>query len=255
MSTQRRAASRRPSIALRPAAEAVERRQLLTAMPFLTISNARVTEGTGTNSADVFVLKLTCPSAAPVSVDYATVDKTATAGQDYIAKAGTLVFEPGVTSMSVPVTVIGDAIPEPTETFGLALSNPRNVTLISALGMGSILDDDAPVDPKLAICDVTIKRGLDGSRTMLFNVCLNAAVGSTVTVNVATSNLTAVAGVDYAAASQTLTFDPGQTSRTFAVTIFGTATPSPDKIFFVKLSGANIAVADGSAVGILKFGA
>ena len=252
---RRPATSRRAPLALRPQPEPMEGRQLLTTLPFLTIANARVTEGTGTDSTDVFVIKLTSPSTVPVSVDYTTVDKTAKAGSDYIATGGTLVFEPGVTSMTVPVTVIGDSAPELTETFGLALSNPQNVTLISTLGMGSILDNDAVVDPKLTISDATMTRGLSGSKTMLFTVSLNTVVNSPVTVGVATSNLTAIAGVHYEATSQTLTFAAGETSKMFAVTIYGTSTPTSDKLFFAKLSGASIAVADGTGVGILKYGA
>jgi len=58
-----------------------------------------------------------------------------------------LTFAPGVSSLSLPVTLINDSLIEGTETFGMRLSNPQpiapNVLLNPALGTGSILNDDA----------------------------------------------------------------------------------------------------------------
>ena len=63
------------------------------------------------------------PSASlPVTVDYATANGTATAGSDFIAASGSLVFAPGETSKSVSVAVQGDAEVEPDETFLVNLS-------------------------------------------------------------------------------------------------------------------------------------
>ena len=252
---RRRPAPRRATMALRPQIESMEKRQLLSATPFIVAVNARATEGTGTNVANVFTVKLTSPSTVPVSLDYSTVSKTATAGSDFRPTSGTLVFNPGETSKSVTVWVMGDSSPELTETFGLVLSDAKNATLLTKLAMGSILDNDAVVDPKLSVSDASMKRGLDGSQTMHFTVSLNTAVKAPVTVSVATSNLTAIAGVDYVAKSQLFTFDAGETSKDFAVTIFGTSKPGSDKLLFVKLSDATLPVADATAVGILKYGA
>ena len=59
-----------------------------------------------------------------MSVDYHTVDGTATAGTDFNATSGTLVFEPGETRTMVPVTLLDDAIDEGAEMFELVFSNP-----------------------------------------------------------------------------------------------------------------------------------
>jgi hypothetical protein len=246
LSTRRTAKSRLPEV------EGLEGRQLLTT--YIWINNASVVEGTGTNPTMNFTVSLATPSTVPVTVAFQTVDRTAIAGSDYNATNGTLTFNPGETAKVVPVTVIGDSIIDTTETFWLSLTNPTNGTIIQPVGTGTIVDDDA-ITPALTISDVTMYRGLSGSKTMTFTVALNTAVSTPVTVNAATSNLTAIAGVDYAAIAQTLTFAPGQTKAQFSVTIYGTSVASSTKYFTVKLSNASVSLAKTYASGILKYGA
>jgi hypothetical protein len=78
------------------------------------------------------------------SVDYATADGTARAGEDYLAVSGTLSFAPGVVSQSVVVPILGDVVREPrTERFRLQLSNPVGASLAQADAECVIRDDDA----------------------------------------------------------------------------------------------------------------
>lgn len=233
----------------------MEGRQLLTAVPYITISSQKITEGTGTNSVVPFTVNLTSASTSPVTMHYQTVNKTALAGSDYIATSGTLTFAPGERVKTIPVSVIGDSAVELTEAFGLQLSGAQNGILAGSLGIATVLDNDAWVAPKLNTSDVQMMRGLKGTKTMVFNVSLNTTTTTPVTVDVATSNVTAIAGQDYAAMSQRLTFLPGETTKQVAVTIYGTETVCADKIFFLKLSGANVALAKTAAAGVLKYGA
>ena len=73
-----------------------------------------------------------------------------------------------------------------------------------------------------------------GSATI--TVKLNAPSNQVVTVDYATSNGTATAGSDYAAASGTLTFDPGQTSKTFTVIIINDTLDEPTETVLLALS-------------------
>ena len=73
-----------------------------------------------------FAMELARASQSPVTVDYETADGTATAGQDYTAKRGTVTFTPGRTRRTVEVPVLRDGKVEGVETMVLRLSNARS---------------------------------------------------------------------------------------------------------------------------------
>ncbi len=81
----------------------------------------------------------------PVTVDYATSDGTAQAGQDYVAASGTLTFRPGETGKSVAVRVLKDGHDEGEERMTLTLSNLRpssRVQMQDATATGTIHNTD-----------------------------------------------------------------------------------------------------------------
>jgi len=112
--------------------------------PALSVAGDSVQESDTGNQA-VFEVTLASPTPVRVSVGYATANGTATAGSDYTATSGTLVFGPGQTSRSVVVPILGDDTFEPDETFTLSLSNPVNATLGTATATATITNDDAAV--------------------------------------------------------------------------------------------------------------
>ena len=61
-------------------------------------------------------------------MDDATADGTALAGSDYTTASGTLTLDPGVTSQTLTVSVLGDMATETDETFSPALTNRQQVT-------------------------------------------------------------------------------------------------------------------------------
>jgi hypothetical protein len=71
---------------------------------------------------------------------------------------------------------------------------------------------------------------------MTFTVTLSAASDEEVSVNCATNNWSAKAGQDYVATSEKVTFAPGETTRTFAVTVKGDKKREADERFFVSMS-------------------
>ena len=79
-----------------------------------------------------------------VTVDYATEDDTAIAGQDYTAASGQLVFEEGQTEASFQVEIINDIELEETESIGLVLSDPTGGAVLGsqATAVVQITDDD-----------------------------------------------------------------------------------------------------------------
>ena len=94
---------------------------------------------TSTTTTLVFTVSLSGQPLAPVTVDYATADGAATAGSDYLPTSGTLGFAPGVSTRTITVTVLGDGLQEPSETFSLNLSNPSpNAYLGDSQGLATI---------------------------------------------------------------------------------------------------------------------
>ncbi|MGJ3230774.1 MAG: Calx-beta domain-containing protein [Oceanicaulis sp.] len=214
------------------------------AAPGLSIADVTSGEGDGTTT---FTVTLDAPSGQTVTVDYATSDGTAEAGSDYTAASGTLTFDPGVTTRTFDVTLNEDALDEPSESFVATLSNPSSATLSDDEATGTLTDNDDA--PSLSIADVTVGEG-GGAAT--FTVSLDAPSAQTVTVDYATSNDTAEAGSDYDAASATLTFTPGVTSRTFDVAITDDALDELNETFVVTLSApTNATLSDAEAAGVI----
>ena len=219
--------------------------------PVVSVADASVVEGdTGTATLSLPVT-LSGPSGHEVDVDYVTGDGTATAGSDYTATNGTLVFAAGQTSKQIDVSVAGDYVDEGDETFTVTLSAPFNADLGTSVATGTITNDDA--GPKLTISDANVIEGTSGTTPMTFTVTMSPASVSDVTVDYATVDGTATAGVDYLATSGTLTIPAGQTSGTITVSVLGDLIPTPSETFTLSLSnpvGAKI-VPPTSATGTI----
>ncbi len=194
-----------------------------------------VVEGdSGTVTVEVPV-SLSAPSAQPVTVDWATFDNggagVATAGVDYAAASGSVTFAPGETTAMVSITVYGDTIYEPPLLWGewilVSFTNPSaNATIdpsFYGLGVGIIVDDDPR--PKIHPGGVGVMEGDSGTVTAEVPVSLSAPSTQPVTVDWATFDNggagVATAGVDYAAASGSVTFAPGETTATVSITVYG----------------------------------
>ena len=108
----------------------------------ILIEGARAKEGKDA-SLD-FAVTLNRAASKPVSVDYATADETATAGADYTATSGTLVFAAGETAKTVSVPVLDDVVDEGKEILRLKLTKPRGAYLrhVHRQARGVIKNDD-----------------------------------------------------------------------------------------------------------------
>ena len=106
----------------------------------LSVADARVDEAPGALLA--FAVTLNRAAGAPVTVDYATADGTATAGADYTAASGTLTFTAGETAKTVNVTVLDDAHDDTGETLTLTLSNATGARIRDGEATGTIENSD-----------------------------------------------------------------------------------------------------------------
>ncbi|MBE9127593.1 MULTISPECIES: glycoside hydrolase family 9 protein [unclassified Coleofasciculus] len=222
--------------------------------PTLAINDVSVTEGDSGSKNATFTVSLSAASTEAVSVNYATANGTAIAGSDYTAKSGILTFTPGQTSKTFTVPILGDTLDEANETFKVNLSQATNATIGDSQGIGTIIDNDdsAPVLPLLSINDVSVTEGNTGTKNATFTVNLSAASTQAITVNYGTANDTATAGSDYTAKSGTLTFNPGDTSKTFSIPVIGDTTVESNETFKVNLSGAtNATIGDSQGIGTI----
>ncbi len=221
--------------------------------PDIRIGDVTVTEGNAATRAASFTVTLSAASSNAITVAYATADGTALAGSDYQAVSGTVTFAPGEMTKTVAVMVNGDASVEPDETFHIALTNADGATIADGQGVGTIVNDDVPL-PNLTVSDVSKKEGRNGTTTFSFTVTLSAPSSVPVTVQYATADGTAtVAGHDYFATSGSLTFQPGQTSKTITALVRGDRTLEADEAFFLNLANSQGAwIGDGQGLGMIE---
>ncbi|NOX75807.1 MAG: hypothetical protein GXP17_04175 [Gammaproteobacteria bacterium] len=204
--------------------------------PALHVGDINVTEGnSGTTTAE-FTITLSTDSTDTVTVDYATSGTTATAPDDYQSKTGTLSFAPGETSKTVTVNVVADTNMEPDEIFKLTLSNPSNAQINKAVGMATIINDDVSALPALQIGGTSITEGNSGTTTAEFTITLSTSSTDTVTIDYATSDITATAPDDYQGKNGTLSFAPGETSKTITVNVITDVIAELDETFKMTLS-------------------
>ncbi|HJU54466.1 MAG TPA: Calx-beta domain-containing protein [Pyrinomonadaceae bacterium] len=220
----------------------------------ISIGNVTLTEGNTGSANASFKVSLSLPSAQPVTVKYATVNGTAASPADYTPASGTLTFAPGQTLISVNVPVAGDIADEEDENFKVQLSAPTNAVLAyNNYGICFIKDNDAP--PKISINSITVTEGSTGTTNAAFTVSLSAASGNTIFVNYETADGTASAYSDYTGVdTSSLTFEPGQTSKTVNVVVQGDAWDELDtETFKVLLSNPyNATLATSQGVCTIK---
>ncbi|MDY3557767.1 autotransporter-associated beta strand repeat-containing protein [Gemmata sp. JC673] len=167
------------------------------------------------------------------------VDVTGTVTLTAATLAVTLGFIPAA---STSYTLISNDGSDPVVgTFlGLAegatfFSNGVGFTITYAGGDGN--DVVITTLPSVAsISGATTVEGNEGTRAVTFTVTLEKPSAQTVTINYATVDETAVAGSDYVAASGTLTFAPGETSKTITVLVNGDTLAEANETFAVVLS-------------------
>ena len=215
--------------------------------PTLSITGGSGTEGT--DSSISFTVTLDEAATDTVTVDYATSDGTADAGDDYTSTTGTLTFDAGTTSKTISVSIADDTEDESDETFTVTLSNASGADLNTATATGTIRSRTVVVEttPTVSIAGGNGKEGDD--EEIDFTVTLDEAASGTVTVDYATSDGTADAGDDYTAKSGTLTFNAGTTSNTVSVGIEDDIENESDETFTVTLSnpsGADLGTATAS---------
>ena len=188
-------------------------------------------------------------SSGAASVDYATSNGTAIAGADYTAASGTLSWTDGDSGdKTFNVPVVWDGRGEGPETVNLALSNATGADLgADSTGVLRIADDGASGPTRFSASSYTVDESA-GLVTVTVTRS-GGSLGGPVTVDYATGDGTATAGSDYTAASGTLTFGPGEASKSFTVPITNDSVHEDSESFQVALSNVTGGASMGSPSG------
>jgi glucose/arabinose dehydrogenase len=209
----------------------------------ISIADASTVEGdTGTHNV-VFAVILSSASPVPVSVAWSTADGSATAAQDYVASSGTVSFAPSVTTRTLVVPVLGDALVEPDETFRVNLSTAVGAVLDDTQATATVTNDDTL--GTLRFSAASYRRNETGGPLTL-TVLRKDSTSGAITVSYATSGGTATLGPDFQGSSGTLTFADGAASATLSIPIIDDRAIEPDETLTVSLSGPSAGAALGS---------
>ena len=167
----------------------------------------------------------------PVLVDFATTSLTALPGKDYLDTSGTLTFVRGETLKKVTVTLLNDAIWEPSKTFRITLSNPSGggVLGVPIAATVTITDTDDLIEFQSA--SVTTR---EDSAFKRIAVVRGESVTAT-TVNLATVNGNAIAGQDYVGMTNTISFAPSERMKFVDIPIINDGLKEPSETFRVAL--------------------
>lgn len=209
----------------------------------ISVGDARVLEGDVGQVEAVFPVTLSCPAEHPVTVAYSTHDlvedapgSPAEEGVDYLESSGTLTFEPGTTAAHVRVPVLGDAIPEPTETFALALAEPAGAALRYDRGVGTILSDEV-------VLSVT-GEVVEGTGSATFSNPLRLALGSPalepLRIDYSLTGGSAVAGEDFHERSGRFTFQPGQSVREVVLPVIADGVADGDETVLLTVESSGL---------------
>ena len=234
--------------------------------PTLAVSSVTVAESAGFAQ---FTVSLSRPSAASTTVSLSLAGVSATGGGVDFSTAGagnlqvstnggltwtdatSYTFNPGATSVLVRSPIVDDLLyePAPGETFTLTATTTTGTTANpSVTGTATITDNDS--QPQISVSDAFVQEG----GQLVFTVTLSNPSAQSVSVNYATANNTATAGatLDYTAVSGSLSFAPGEVSKTVVVQTRADAIAESNETLYLNLSSpTNATIADNQGVGTI----
>ena len=218
----------------------------------LSIASVSVNEADGMATVSVTVDEAV---SGGFSVDAMTADGTgtATAGEDYTAVSGQTLSFAGTfagETLSFTVPIIDDAIYEggasgTAETVLVSLANLQDATNVDTNATALIRITDNDYEVVLTITDVSVREE-DGMASG--TVTLNAAVPDNFSVDISTADGSAIAGEDYTATNQTLSFvGTAGEPQTFSVLITDDTTPEFPETLTVSPDNLQVTTPTGTS--------
>lgn len=225
----------------------------------------RATDNCGATTDESFKL-IVSPAATTTAVTSSvnpselgqSVTFTATVTSGAGTPAGTVQFKDGGTSIGSPQTLNESGVAQVSTS---TLTSGTHTITAEYSGDASFLNSTGTLSggqvvktqPSLSINDVTMAEGNSGTTNFVFTVTLSATSSLTVTANYATADGTAtLAGNDYQSAASTLTFNPGDLTKTVTLNVNGDPVNEPNETVFLNLSSpVNAAIADAQGLGTI----
>ena len=200
-------------------------------------TNVTVLENVGMVSLN---LSRTGITDTTLSVDYRTVDVTATNGLDYVAVSTNVVFGTNQTTASISVVILNDKLRSADLTFAvellqLGLSEQASLGLRTN-ALVTINDNDSTFD-LLQVAPVVAENVNTVDFTVQRSGFLSNSVDLTFTTADGLPPLGAISGADYVAQSGTVTFGPLESSKILSVQILNDTVLEPTETFTVGLIG------------------
>lgn len=193
------------------------------------IGDATATEG----DSLFFTLSRTGSTSAAASVSFSTGNGTAQHGSDYYGASNTVIFAAGESSRSLSIATIEDSVGEGTETLTMTLSTPSaGYALVgSGVATGTITDDDGGA-PSFSIASAQATEG----NSLFFTLSRSGSTAAAAIISYSTGDVTAQAGSDYVAASDTVTFAAGESSRSLSIATIQDSAPESTETLTMTLS-------------------
>lgn len=257
-----RASSKRSSASNNETASSVSSSRAASSQGSMTTAGAfRFTQGNytvGENAGSVTITVSRAGGSRNVAtVMYTMTAGTATAGSDFTQTTGTLTFADSETAKTFTVQVLDDSTSEGNETVNIALQNPTGTAILTTpytaivtitdnesggTSNGSSRSSAATLSQASSNPNGTLGFGATtyavpenaGSVTIAVN--RTGGTNGVVTVNYATANGSGQSGVEYSATNGTLTFNAGDTVKTFSVPVIDDASIKGIRTFTVTLS-------------------
>lgn len=226
--------------------------QNATSPPMLSVYDAKVSESDSGTRTLAFDVILSRSISDDVSVDYATADSTASAGEDYTSANGRLTISAGSDRGSIEVMINGDTCFEDDEEMLLTLSGiTGNATLDRSNASGGIDNDDQK--RQITISDSATDEGHSGLTDMAFTVSLDNPSCYPTEADF-TSNLVTTDAQDFTVGRGSILIPAGMMQTTVNIDINGDNDYESDETLSVNLENISdhIEPMDTEAFGTVR---
>ena len=195
-------------------------------------------------------------SYGDISVDYTTVDNTATAGFDYQNVMGRLSFADGETVQTISVPILDDRIYEGDERFDVSLSNVQGGAALGSIATATvnITDNETVPDSGSFQFSGDIYKVNEGDGAVQISIMRTGGAAGEAFIDYSTLDGAAISYEDFQPIAGTLVFSDGQSSKIVTVSVFDDQTVEGNESFFLKLAnpvGATLSTSAQATVQIL----